>query len=187
MLSEKISCQSLSSVFCFASYRGKDSRFAMEQNLGPTVAGDQSSGWLYQKTSELSDRGVNLTYSGDTPFLLLLILGISCETNFESKMPLHVPDSSFLPTNCHPETGLRTDLKILFREELPKTSLVYFQDVRCICPDPTHMITRCVENDLKRWRRIYSLTSIPIMAPHSKPSEKILHDVMQKGHISTSM
>ena len=83
VLSEKISCQSSSSVFCFASYRGKDSRFAMEQNLGPTVAGDQSSGWLYQKTSELSDRGVNLTYSGDTPFLLRLILGISCETNFE--------------------------------------------------------------------------------------------------------
>ena len=44
VLSQKISCQSSSSVFCFASYRGKDSRFAMEQNLGPTIAGDQSSG-----------------------------------------------------------------------------------------------------------------------------------------------
>ena len=88
----------------------------MEQNLGPTIAGDKSSGWLYQKTSELSDRGVKLTYSGDTPFLLRLILGISCETNFESKMPLHIPDNSFLSTNCHPETGLRTDLKIPFRE-----------------------------------------------------------------------
>ena len=95
----------------------------MEQNLGPTIAGDESSGWLYQKTSDLSDRGVKLTYSGDAPFLPRLILGISCETNFESKMPLHIPDKSFLPT---------TDLKISFREELPKTSLVYFQDVRCI-------------------------------------------------------
>ena len=174
VLSEKISCQSSTAVFCFASYRGKDSRFAMEQNLGPTIAGDQSSGWLYQKTLELSDRGVKLTYSGDTPFLLRLILGISCETNFESKMPLHVPDSSFLPTNCNPETGLRTDLKIPFREELPKTSLVYFQDVRCICPDPTHMITRCVENDLKRVAQKIINDKYPDYGPSLKAFEENL-------------
>ena len=174
VLSEKISCQSSSSVFCFASYRGKDSRFAMEQNLGPTIAGDQSSGWLYQKTSELSDRGVKLTYSGDTPFLLRLILGISCETNFESKMPLHVPDNSFLPTNCHPETGLRTDLKIPFREELPKASLVYFQDVRCICPGPTHMITRCVENDLRRVAQKIITDKYPDYGPSLKAFEENL-------------
>ena len=174
VLSEKISCQSSSSVFCFASYRGKDSRFAMEQNLGPTIAGDQSSGWLYQKTSELSDRGVKLTYSGDTPFLLRLILGISCETNFESKMPLHIPDNSFLPTNCHPETGLRTDLKIPFREELPKTSLVNFQDVRCICPDPTHMITRCVENDLRRVAQKIITDKYPDYGPSLKAFEENL-------------
>ena len=174
VLSSKISCQSSSSVFCFASYRGKDSRFAMEQNLGPTIAGDQNSGWLYQKTSELSNRGVNLTYSGDTPFLLRLILGISCETNFESKMPLHVPDTSFLPTICHPETGLRTDLKIPFRDELPKSSLVYFQDMRCICPDPTHMITRCVENDLRRVAQKIITDKYPDYGPSLKAFEENL-------------
>ena len=171
---KKNSCQSSSSVFCFASYWGKDSRFAMEQNLGPTIAGDQSSGWLYQKTSELSDCGVKLTYSGDTPFLRRLILGISCETNFESKMPLHIPDNSFLPTNCHPETGLRTDLKIPFREELPKTSLVYFQDMQCICPDPTHMITRCVENDLRRVAQKIITDKYPDYGPSLKAFEENL-------------
>ena len=174
VLSEKISCQSSSSVFCFASYRGNDSRFAMEQNLGPTIAGDQSSGWLYQETSELSDRGVKLTDSGDTPFLLRLILGISCETNFKSKMPLHISDNGFLPTNCHLETGLRTDLKIPFREELPKTSLVYFQDVRCICPDPTHMITRCVENDLRRVAQKIITDKYPDYGPSLKDFEENL-------------
>ena len=122
----------------------------------------------------MSDRGVKLTYSGDTPFLLRLILGISCETNFESKMLLHIPDNSFLPTNCHPETGLRTDLKIPFREELPKTSLVYFQDVRCICPDPTHMITRCVENDLRRVAQKIITDKYPEYGPSLKAFEENL-------------
>ena len=89
-------------------------------------------------------------------------------------MPLHVPDSSFLPTNCHPETGLRTDLKIPFREELPKTSLVYFQDVRCICPDPTHMITRCVENDLKRVAQKIITDKYPDYGPSLKAFEENL-------------
>ena len=174
VLSEKTSCQSSSSVFCFASYRGKDSRFAMEKNLGPTIAGDQNSCWLYQKTSEFSNRGVILTYSGDTPFLLQLILGISFETNFESKIPLHIPDSSFLPTNCHHETGPRTDLKIPFREELPKTSLDYFQDARCQCPDPTHMITRCVVNDLKRVAQKTITDKYPDYGPSLKAFEENL-------------
>ena len=74
ILTDKMKCQSSDAVFCFAAYRGKDSRFAMEQNLGPTIAGVQESGWLFMKTLELSKRGVNLTYSGDSPFLMRLVL-----------------------------------------------------------------------------------------------------------------
>ena len=38
----------------------------------------------------------------------------------------------------------------LFEKKLPKTSLVRIEDIRCVCPDATHMITRCVETDLRK-------------------------------------
>ena len=147
---EKIKCQSSNAVFCFAAYRGKDSRFAMEQNLGPTLAGVQESGWLFNKTLELSNRGVKLTYSGDSPFLIRLVLGITNETSTPSKIPLHVTDSEYTPTLCDPETGLRSDVVVPFRTDLPRSSLVYFESVQSICPDVTHMTTRCVENDIQK-------------------------------------
>ena len=150
ILTDKIKCQSSNAVFCFAAYRGKDSRFAMEQNLGPTLAGVQESGWLFNKTFELSNRGVKLTYSGDSPFLIRLILGITNETSSPSRMPLHVTDPQYTPTTCDPKTGLRSDVAIPFRTDLPKSSLVYFENVQSVCPDVTHMTTRCVENDLQK-------------------------------------
>ena len=130
ILTDKIKCQSSNAVFCFAAYRGKDSRFAMEQNLGPTLAGVQESGWLFNKTFELSNRGVKLTYSGDSPFLIRLILGITNETSSPSRMPLHVTDPQYTPTKCDPKTGLRSDVAIPFRTDLPKSSLVYFENVQ---------------------------------------------------------
>lgn len=155
LLCDKISAQSSEAVFCFAAYRGKDGRFPLEQNIGPSVVGEQESGWLYQQTCELKRLGAKLTYSGDSPFLLRLILGISNEKSkeFPSMLPLYVSDEAqqtFLPTMCHPETGRRTDLNIPFRRDVPKISLVCVDDVRCICSDTTHMITRCVETDCKK-------------------------------------
>ena len=44
ILTDKVKCQSSHSVFCFAAYRDKDRRFALEQNLGPTIAGVPESG-----------------------------------------------------------------------------------------------------------------------------------------------
>ena len=38
----------LKQVFVSA-YRGKDARYSMELNLGPTIVGDQESGWLYNQ------------------------------------------------------------------------------------------------------------------------------------------
>ena len=45
------SAQSSDSVFCFATYRGKDARYDLELNLGPTIIGNQESGWLYAQAS----------------------------------------------------------------------------------------------------------------------------------------
>ena len=114
ILTDKIKCQSSNAVFCFAAYRGNDSRIAMEQNLGPTLAGVQESGWLFNKTLELSNRGVKLTYSGDSPFLIRLVLGITNETSSPSRLPLHITDPQYTPTTCDPKTGLRYDVAILF-------------------------------------------------------------------------
>ena len=135
LLCDAISAQSATAVFCVADYRGKDNRFALEQNLGPTVVGEQDSGWLYKQTLALHRAGVKLTYSGDSPFLLRLVLGNSNEISREypSMLPMYVSNDgqhTFLPTTCHPVTGRRTCMDVPFREEVPNTSLVFMKDVR---------------------------------------------------------
>ena len=66
-------------------------------------------------------------------------------------MPLFLgTDDTFLPTTVDPESGYRSKDTVSFRTDLPATSLVSYDDIRCVCPDVTHMITRCVENDLKK-------------------------------------
>ena len=104
------------------------------------------------QTSELRRLGMKVTYSGDSPFQLRLVRGVSNEkaNAFPSRIPIYVTNDTFLPTTCHPDTGRRTDVDVPFSEGIPMTSLVSMDDVRCICPDVTHMITRCVERDLKR-------------------------------------
>ena len=155
ILCDAISAQSSEAVFCFLVYRGKDSRFPMEQNFGPTVIGNKVTGWLYQQTLKLHQLGVKISYSGDSPYLLRLILGAGSEleNKYPSKLPLYVEDAkqhTFLPTTVHPVTKRRTDAVVPFRQAIPQSSLVYVEDIRCICPDPVHMATRCVENDIRR-------------------------------------
>lgn len=66
-------------------------------------------------------------------------------------MPLFLgSDDTFLPTTVDPESGYRSKVQVPFRTDLPVTSLVSYDDIRCVCPDVTHMTTRCVENDLKK-------------------------------------
>ena len=66
-------------------------------------------------------------------------------------MPLFLgSDDKFLPTTVDPKSGYRSNVPVPFRTDLPATSLVSYDDIRCVCPDVTHMITRCVENDLKK-------------------------------------
>ena len=125
----------------------------MEQNLGPAVAGVQESGWFLDKTLELSKQGVLLTYSGDLPFLMRLVLGTTNESVSPSKIPLYTTELDYTPTKVHHEHGLQSDVTIPFRTGLPKSSLVFYENIQSVRPDATHMTTRCVENDLQRIAR----------------------------------
>lgn len=152
-LPQNVSQQSCDAVFTFAAYYGKDSRFNLEQNIGWTSCGDQETSWLYQQTKKLSELGCHLTLSGDSPFLLRLVMDINKENckEYPSWLPLYVGDTNaIVPTSTDPETGFRTKLHIPFKTDLPTKSLVFLESTKAICPDVTHMTTRNVENDLRK-------------------------------------
>ena len=139
--------------FDVSAYRGKDHRYPLELNIGPTIAGNQKTGWLYLQTDTLRRLGVILTFSGDSPWLLRLVMGKSNEkaNMYPSRLPMYIPDgnTNFLPTTRDKGSGMRTMVKIPYRQGIPEQSLVSMDDVRCICPDPLHMTTRSTERDLK--------------------------------------
>ena len=85
-------------------------------------------------------------------FLTQLVLGISTEpsSSHPSQLPIYVCDDNFLPTCCSDVDGRRTSLKIPFRQHVPREALSSIIDARTVCPDATHMITRCTENDIRR-------------------------------------
>lgn len=139
------------SDYCF--FLGHDSRYVLETNIGYEKIGCQESAWLYKKTKELHDLGIHLTYSGDQPFLLKLILGITKDDseNSGSKMPMYVGnDNSVKPETIDVKTGRRMDVRIPFRTDQLAKSLVFLPDIRVVCPDATHALTRCVEGDLRK-------------------------------------
>ena len=92
------------------------------------------------------------TYSGDNPFRYRLILAIDSDASNQcpSDLALFVGSEKYLPTDVDDNTGLRHNLKAPFRKEIPQNSLVYLEDIRCVMPDVTHMITRCVESNLRK-------------------------------------
>ena len=111
----------------------------MDQNVAPTTAGDQESGWLYSQTNSLGQLVTKLTYNCESPFLLRLVIGVNNEQSSDtiSWLPLYVSNdiTDFRLLTCEPETGKKTELNMPFRKELPKTSLVSIEDTRCVCPD----------------------------------------------------
>ena len=125
-------------------------------------------GWFYSQTNSRRQLGAKLTYSGDSPFLLRLVIGVSTEQSSDtvSWLPLYVSNDTtdFRPLTCEPETVKRTELYVPFRKKLPKTSLVSIEDIRCVCPAATHMITRYVETDIRKMAR----KIIDDMHPHKK-------------------
>ena len=67
-----------------------------------------------------------------------------------SQLPIFVCDKNCLPTWCSDVDERRTFLKIPFRQHVPREALSSIIDVRTACPDATHMITRCTENDIRK-------------------------------------
>ena len=49
--------QSAKNVFTFAVFRGHDSRYNLERNIGCKVIGRQNTSWLYEQTKSLHDQG----------------------------------------------------------------------------------------------------------------------------------
>ena len=145
-------------------FAGHDSRFTMEQNLGPTDVGVQTSGWLYQQTKTLVEvYKVNQTLSGDQPFVMRLVNGDNVED--DSKCALYVGKKSsigsidkdgkkifqpFLSSTVDPNTKKRTTLDIPW-QLLPSTSLIYLDDIRRVFVGNCYGITKMVENDLQKF------------------------------------
>ena len=112
--------------------------------------GSQEAEWLYSQTKELNDMGVSVTYSGDQPFLLRLILGISVDYNYKSMAPMYFDDEETDIFAVNPDSRMRSDLNVNFRQSIPKTSIVYFRHITNVAIDPTHARTRTVESDLQK-------------------------------------
>ena len=71
--------------------QGKDVRDNLEYNL--TMANVLGrNGWLYDETKALYEEGAILSCSGDSPFQLRLLKGVSSDVSCLSKMCLYVPD-----------------------------------------------------------------------------------------------
>ena len=125
-----------------SAYRGKDSSYALEQNVGPTTAGDQESDWLYSQKISLRQLGKfpktsKLNYSGNPLFLLQPFNGFSNEQSSVTVSFVSNDTTDFRSLSCEPDTGKTTELNVPFRKELPKTSLVSIAG-----------LTRCVERNL---------------------------------------
>lgn len=82
--------QSSMHVFTFAIFNGKDVRVNLESNLSMSRTLGQK-GWLYEQTKMLHEEGVIFSCSGDSPFQLRLLKGVSMNSTL-SKMSLYVLD-----------------------------------------------------------------------------------------------
>ena len=154
--------------------QGKDVRINLEYNLAMSeVLG--RPGWLYNETKALHDEGAILSCSGDSPFQLRLLKGVSSDVSCLSKMCLYVSDPAdisnppvkqtkkdtaeykkemegrgvILPSTVDYATGRRTELIIDINECIPKDSLIFLKSTFNTCPDLLHMVVRSVESDLK--------------------------------------
>ena len=81
-------------MWCMFS-QGKDVRVNLEYNLTmANVLGH--NGWLYNETKALHEEVAIMSCSGDSPFQLRLLKGVSSDVSYLSKMCLYVPDPPIL-------------------------------------------------------------------------------------------
>ena len=143
--------------------QGKDVRINLEYNLAMSeVLG--RPGWLYNETKALHDEGAILSCSGDSPFQLRLLKGVSSDVSCLSKMCLYVSDPAdisnppvkqtkkdtaeykkemegrgvILPSTVDYATGRRTELIIDINECIQKT-LSFFSN-----PLSIHALICCI-------------------------------------------
>jgi hypothetical protein len=158
-------------------FTGKDTRFALEENIGWTVLGQQYSGWLFKQTLALDEAGVILTYSGDVPFMMRLVTPFANDDVHSSRTALYVdPSSNFTATTVDEETQERLPAAIPFRKELPSQSLVFMRHVGQACPDITHMMIRLVEFDLRKMCQLLLETLHPYADSAVRALESNLSD-----------
>lgn len=70
---------------------------------------------------------------------------------YPSKIPMYVGTSSQVePYTVNLESGKRMDVEIPFITDIHPMSLIFYPDIRCVCPDVTHAFIRIVEIDLKK-------------------------------------
>ena len=82
--------QSSSHIFCFAAFKGKDTRENLARNLGcfETLG---KPGLLYKVTESLREQGAILTVTGDSPFLNHLLTDINSDNSKScSKLPMYI-------------------------------------------------------------------------------------------------
>ena len=77
----------------------------------PEILGTR--GWLYNETKALNDAGATLSCSGDSPFQLRFLKGVSSDVSSRSKMCLYVPDligvSNITDSRQHTKKNSDTD------------------------------------------------------------------------------
>ena len=88
--------QSSSHTFCFAAFKGKDSRANLELNLGSSTHLG-SPGWLYEQTEYLRKNGAKVTATGDSQFFMHLVTEFKSDnTSAPSKCPMFIQEVSEL-------------------------------------------------------------------------------------------
>lgn len=89
--------QSASHTFCFAAFKGKDSRANFELNLGSSIFLG-SPGWLFEQTEDLRiNYGAKVTITGDSMYFLHLVTEFANDnTSAPSKCPMFIQEVSEL-------------------------------------------------------------------------------------------
>ena len=77
-----------------------------------------------------------------------------------SKLQMYLGNDDLVkPGTVHEKKGHRGDVRLPFRATIPPESLTFLANIRSVCPDGTHAITRCVEEDIIKFKELEILPS----------------------------
>ena len=99
-----------------------------------------------------------------------------------SKLQMYLGnDDSVKPETVHEKSGHRGDVRLPFRTTIPHESLTFLPDIRCVCPDGTHAITRCVEGDIRKFMELKILQSEDDSATVDYIRENFQRNLTERG------